>query len=67
MDISDKITAAESAGKSNAKAPTSSATGLGQFINGTWLDMIKRYHPEMKGKSDAEILASEPTPSCRER
>lgn len=35
------------AGKTNAKAETSSATGLGQFVNATWLDMIKRYRNEL--------------------
>ncbi|MGY8666464.1 hypothetical protein Q3C01_29500 [Bradyrhizobium sp. UFLA05-109] len=63
MDISDKITGAESRGDPKAKASTSSATGLGQFINGTWLDMIKRYHPElMDGRSTAEILAMRTDP-----
>ncbi len=57
MDNSDDITWAESRGKKNAKAPTSSATGLGQFIDGTWLDMIRRYRPDLvQGKTRAEIL-----------
>ena len=33
------------------------ALGLGQFVKATWLDMIRRYHPELaQGRSDAEIL-----------
>src|SRR5262249_29392005 len=53
----DNITQAESSGDPNAPAKTSSALGLGQFLKGTWLDMIRRYHPELaQGKSDAEIL-----------
>ncbi|EJN15797.1 hypothetical protein PMI42_00562, partial [Bradyrhizobium sp. YR681] len=60
MDIHDKIISAESSGdlkKANNPNKTSSALGLGQFINGTWLDMIKRYrHDLAKDKSDAEIL-----------
>ena len=57
MDISSQITAAESTGNPVAKSPTSSALGLGQFIDGTWLDMIKRYRPDlMQGRSRAEIL-----------
>lgn len=60
MDIRDKIISAESSGnpdKANKPNKTSSALGLGQFINGTWLDMIKRYRGDLaKGKSDAEIL-----------
>ncbi|ULK99367.1 hypothetical protein [Bradyrhizobium sp. I71] len=60
MDILDKIISAESSGnpdKANKPNKTSSALGLGQFINGTWLDMVKRYKPKLaEGKSDAEIL-----------
>jgi len=60
MDTRDKIISAESSGnlkKANEPNKTSSALGLGQFINGTWLDMIKRYRRDLaEGKSDAEIL-----------
>lgn len=60
MDILDKIISAESSGnleKANKPNKTSSALGLGQFINGTRLDMVKRYRPKLaEGKSDAEIL-----------
>lgn len=60
MAILDKIISAESSGnleKANKPNKTSSALGLGQFINGTWLDMAKRYRPKLaEGKSDAEIL-----------
>lgn len=35
-----------------------SALGLGQFVPGTWLHMIKTYRPDLAaGKSDADILA----------
>lgn len=37
--------ALESGGRANAKAPTSSATGLHQFTNGTWLDTIAKARP----------------------
>jgi hypothetical protein len=53
----DDITQAESSGNSTKPNPHSSALGIGQFVNRTWLDMIKRYRPELaQGKSDAEIL-----------
>jgi hypothetical protein len=40
------------------QAPTSSAVGIGQFTEGTWLDMIKRHAPEVAaGRSDKEVLA----------
>jgi hypothetical protein len=35
----------ESGGDPNARAATSTATGLGQFIEATWLDLIRRYGP----------------------
>lgn len=41
-----------------AKNPASSATGTGQFIKETWLDVVKRNRPDLtKGRSDADILA----------
>ncbi len=52
--------AAESNFKASAKAVTSSATGLYQFIDSTWLNMIERYGDdygiETQGKSKKEIL-----------
>jgi hypothetical protein len=57
MDILDNIISAESSGNPKKANKTSSALGLGQFINGTWLDMIKRHKPKLaEGKSDAELL-----------
>jgi hypothetical protein len=44
-------------GNPNAKNPNSSATGDGQFIESTWLDMMSRHAPELtQGKSRQEIL-----------
>ena len=37
----------ESAGNPNAKAGTSTATGLGQFLKGTWRDTVKKYRPDV--------------------
>jgi len=54
----------ESAGKVNAKAATSTALGLGQFLNKTWLDCVKRHRPDvMEGKTTAELLAMRTNPS----
>lgn len=54
----DKIIHAESSGNPNAKSKTSSATGLGQFVKGTWLSMIKKHRPDLaEGKTNKEILA----------
>lgn len=39
--VVDRMIGAESAGKADAKNPLSSAEGLGQFIDSTWLAMVK--------------------------
>lgn len=54
----DRIIGVESGGNPNAKNPLSSATGLGQFIESTWLTMFKKYFPDRAaGMSNAAILA----------
>jgi soluble lytic murein transglycosylase-like protein len=54
------IAGQESGGKSNAKNPNSTATGLFQFTEGTWLDTVKKYGSaagiNTQGMSRAEIL-----------
>jgi hypothetical protein len=42
----NRIIQIESAGNPEARAKTSSAAGLGQFLKGTWNDMGKRYYPD---------------------
>lgn len=56
----------ESGGDPNARNPLSSATGSGQFINSTWLDMMKN-EPEAQGRTPAEILAMRTNPQISER
>lgn len=54
----DKIVSAESGGNASAKNPNSSATGLGQFIESTWIRMFKQYFPDRAaGMTDGMILA----------
>ena len=56
-DIDMKIIGVESGGKASAKNPASTATGLGQFLEGTWKDVMKTHFPErIKGLSEPEIL-----------
>ena len=56
--VVDKIIGVESGGNANAKNPTSSASGLGQFIDSTWLATVRKYRPDIaSGKSANEILA----------
>lgn len=53
----DKIIGVESGGNASAKNPDSTATGLGQFIESTWLRMFKQYFPDRAaGMTDAMIL-----------
>lgn len=64
MALSDRIIGVESGGDANAKNPSSSATGAGQFIDSTWLSMIRQNRPELaQGKSDQEILAMRSDPA----
>lgn len=52
------VVRAESGGRTNAKNPLSSATGLGQFIESTWLDLFRKNFPDRaKNMSDQTILA----------
>lgn len=55
--LAKKIIGVESSGNPNAKNPNSSATGLGQFTNSTWLNTIKQHFPDLaEGKSDDALL-----------
>lgn len=63
-DTLSRIIQIESAGNPNAKAKTSSATGLGQFIDGTWIAVVQKHRPDLlKGRSRAEVLALRKDPS----
>ena len=53
----NRIIQVESAGKTDARNPRSTATGLGQFIDRTWLRMMRTYRPDLTAQmSDAELL-----------
>lgn len=48
----------ESAGNPNAKARTSTATGLFQFIAATWIGTVQKHRPDlMRGRDRNEVLA----------
>lgn len=52
----DRIINVESGGDPNARNPMSSATGLGQFIESTWLDMFRRYFPDRAENMSREAI-----------
>ncbi len=55
--VVERIIEVESSGDPNAKNSRSSATGLGQFVNETWLDLVREYRPDLtRGHSDGETL-----------
>ncbi|WP_298294595.1 M23 family metallopeptidase [uncultured Litoreibacter sp.] len=59
-----QIIKVESAGNPNAKNTRSTATGLGQFIESTWLRMMRSYRPELvatMSRADLLNLRRDPT------
>jgi hypothetical protein len=62
--VVDQIIRAESNGNPMAKNPHSSATGLGQFVDETWLEMIRADRPDLaKERDENEILELRRDPS----
>ena len=60
----DRIIHVESGGSATAKNKLSSATGLGQFIDSTWLRMMRTYRPDLSrslSPSDQLALRFDPT------
>lgn len=56
-EVADSIIQAESGGDPEAMNPRSTAVGSGQFIESTWLSLIKKARPDLvKGKTRKEIL-----------
>jgi hypothetical protein len=47
----------ESGGRPTAKAPTSSALGLGQFLNATWLETVRKHRPDWLVQPNDQVLA----------
>jgi hypothetical protein len=59
----DKVITAESSGNAKARPRDSktgklrsSAYGAGQFIEATWLEMVKKHRPDLAAKSEEDIL-----------
>ena len=55
--VVEQIIAVESNGDPNAKNKNSSATGAGQFLDDTWLEMIRTHRPDLvQSRSQKEVL-----------
>jgi hypothetical protein len=55
--VVERIITVESGGDPNARNKRSSATGAGQFLDETWLEMIRTYRRDLVGgRSETEIL-----------
>ena len=53
----ERIIAVESNGDANAKNSRSSAVGLAQFLDETWLDLVRAYRPDLtRGRGTRETL-----------
>lgn len=52
----ERIIQAESSGNARAKNTRSSATGAGQFLDETWLELIRKHRPDLKGLDNADLL-----------
>jgi hypothetical protein len=63
MALVDQIIGVESGGNPNARNPKSSAAGLGQFIDSTWLSTLAKHRPDLiEGKSREELLSLKSDP-----
>jgi hypothetical protein len=58
-----KIIGVESGGRADAKNPRSSASGLGQFTDSTWLATVRKHRPDLAGASNGELLALKTDPT----
>ena len=55
--VVERIINVESSGDPNARNKRSSAMGLGQFVDETWLILIRAHRPDLaKGRSEGETL-----------
>jgi hypothetical protein len=62
--VVDQIIKVESNGDANATNKRSSATGLGQFLNETWLLLIRTHRPDLvTARTEAEVLDLRRDPS----
>jgi hypothetical protein len=58
--VARRIVTAESRGDTRAKNGRSSATGVGQFLDATWLDIVRATRPELAERNDVLDLRRDP-------
>ena len=55
--VVERIILVESNGDANARNKRSSATGAAQFLDATWLEMIRMHRPDLaRGRSERDVL-----------
>ncbi len=55
-DLVDRIIRAESNGDPNARNPRSTAAGAAQFLDGTWLELVRTHRPDLRQLTAKETL-----------
>jgi hypothetical protein len=55
-DVVERIIRAESNGDPNAKNPRSTAAGAAQFLDGTWLELVRAHRPDLRTLTAKETL-----------
>lgn len=63
----NRVVGAESGGDVNAKNPQSTATGLGQFIESTWLSLFRKYYPEEASNMSRDAILALRTDATKSR
>ncbi len=63
----DRIIGVESGGNASADNPLSSALGLGQFIESTWLEMFERHFPDRAENMSREAILALRTDAATSR
>lgn len=61
--IAGQLIQTESGGDPAAQSKTSSAGGLGGFIDSTWIATVREHRPDMRGLSNEEILSKKTDPA----
>jgi hypothetical protein len=54
--VVERIVQVESGGDPNAKNPRSTATGAAQFIDATWLELIRKHRADLAARPEPELL-----------